>query len=185
MFLQNLFSNNVTLQLFLKKETLAQVFASGFCEFSKNTFSYRTPPAAASVFWQTVIRLFSYKTNHHISTEPFRDPKAAKWIYSTRDSLIKCLTIKLFHAESFRTWSRIWKQEYFNDSHVDPPRNYQISKLEDKQVLPFFPKKLAFLIHTIFFWIFELYWKQNGVIWKKCNRSLIISFRALLLHIVH
>ena len=33
---------------FVKKETLAQVFSSKFCEISKNTFSHRTPPMAAS-----------------------------------------------------------------------------------------------------------------------------------------
>ena len=33
---------------FIKKETLAQVFSCEFCEISKNTFSYRTPPVAAS-----------------------------------------------------------------------------------------------------------------------------------------
>ena len=33
---------------FIKKETLAQVFSGEFCESSKNTFSYRTPPVAAS-----------------------------------------------------------------------------------------------------------------------------------------
>ena len=33
---------------FIKKETLAQVFSCDFCEISKNTFSYRTPPVAAS-----------------------------------------------------------------------------------------------------------------------------------------
>ena len=32
----------------LKKETLAQVFSCEFCEISKNTFSYRTSPVAAS-----------------------------------------------------------------------------------------------------------------------------------------
>ena len=32
----------------LKKETLAQVFSSEFCEISKNTFFHRTPLAAAS-----------------------------------------------------------------------------------------------------------------------------------------
>ena len=32
----------------LKKETLAQLFSYEFCEISKNTFSYRTPPVAAS-----------------------------------------------------------------------------------------------------------------------------------------
>ena len=34
---------------FIKKETLAQVFSCEFCEISKNTFSYGTPPVAASV----------------------------------------------------------------------------------------------------------------------------------------
>ena len=33
---------------FIKKETLAQMFSSEFCEISKNTFSYRTPPVATS-----------------------------------------------------------------------------------------------------------------------------------------
>ena len=34
---------------FIKKETLAQVFPCEFYEISKNAFSYRTPPVAASV----------------------------------------------------------------------------------------------------------------------------------------
>ena len=34
---------------FIKKETPAQVFSCEFCEISKNTFSYRTPPVAAFV----------------------------------------------------------------------------------------------------------------------------------------
>ena len=33
---------------FIKKETLAQVFSREFCEISKNNFSCRTPPMAAS-----------------------------------------------------------------------------------------------------------------------------------------
>ena len=36
---------------FIKKESLAQVFSSEFCEISKNTFSKRTPPVAASAQW--------------------------------------------------------------------------------------------------------------------------------------
>ena len=35
--------------LLKKKESLTQVFSCEFCEISKNTFSYRTPPVAASV----------------------------------------------------------------------------------------------------------------------------------------
>ena len=34
---------------FIKKETLAQLFSCEFFEISKNTFSYRTFPVAASV----------------------------------------------------------------------------------------------------------------------------------------
>ena len=33
---------------FIKKEILALVFSCKFCEISKNNFSYRTPPVAAS-----------------------------------------------------------------------------------------------------------------------------------------
>ena len=40
-------SFSIKLQALLK-ETLAQVFCSEFCQISKNTFSYRTPPMAAS-----------------------------------------------------------------------------------------------------------------------------------------
>ena len=35
---------------FIKKETLAQVFSCEFFEISKNTFSYVTPPVAASAY---------------------------------------------------------------------------------------------------------------------------------------
>ena len=34
---------------FIKKETMAQVLSCEFCKSSKNNFSYRTSPAAASV----------------------------------------------------------------------------------------------------------------------------------------
>ena len=39
---------------FIKKQTLAQVFPCEFCEISKKTFSYRTPPVAASLKGYTV-----------------------------------------------------------------------------------------------------------------------------------
>ena len=46
---QNLFINKVAgLFNFIKKETLAQVLSCEFCKISKNTFSYRTLPLAAS-----------------------------------------------------------------------------------------------------------------------------------------
>ena len=50
---QSLFFN----RNFIKKETLAQVFYCEFCEISKNTFSYGTPPVAASRYWITNIDL--------------------------------------------------------------------------------------------------------------------------------
>ena len=48
---QSLFFNKVAGGAcnFIKKETLAQVFSCKFCEISKNTFSHRTPPVAASI----------------------------------------------------------------------------------------------------------------------------------------
>ena len=36
------------LEVFCKKETVAQVFSCEFCEISENTFSYKTPWVAAS-----------------------------------------------------------------------------------------------------------------------------------------
>ena len=41
----------------MKKETLAQAFSFEFCENSKNTFSYRAPPVAASAFLKIEILL--------------------------------------------------------------------------------------------------------------------------------
>ena len=49
---------------FIKKETLVQVFSCEFCEISKNTFSYRTPPVAAFetlFFVQCVERLLDFR----------------------------------------------------------------------------------------------------------------------------
>ena len=43
---QSLFFNKV--KDLIEKETLSQVFSCDFCQISKNTFSYRTPPMAAS-----------------------------------------------------------------------------------------------------------------------------------------
>ena len=47
---QSLYFNKVAGKAcnFIKKESLAQGFSCEFCEISKNTFFYRTPPVAAS-----------------------------------------------------------------------------------------------------------------------------------------
>ena len=49
---QSLFLNKVAglMHVTLFKKKLAQMFSCGFCEISKNTFSYRTPPVATSDF---------------------------------------------------------------------------------------------------------------------------------------
>ena len=47
---------------FIKKETLAQVFSCEFCKISKNIFSYRTPPAPASLLMN-----FSNVQNIHLT----------------------------------------------------------------------------------------------------------------------
>ena len=44
------------IKLQAKKETLAQVFSCEFCEISKITFSYRTPPVTASVSMMELFR---------------------------------------------------------------------------------------------------------------------------------
>ena len=62
-FRQGLFFNKFTGPCnFFKKETLAQVFFCEFCKISKNTFSHRTPPVAASVYIMKVFskRLFKF-----------------------------------------------------------------------------------------------------------------------------
>ena len=49
---------NTCARVFIKKETLAQVFPYEFCKISKNTLSYRTPPLAASICY--LYQLLSY-----------------------------------------------------------------------------------------------------------------------------
>ena len=50
---------------FIKKETLAQVFSCEFCDISKNTFSYLTPPVTASEKeFLTCIGCFALFTNN-------------------------------------------------------------------------------------------------------------------------
>ena len=53
---------------FIKKESLAQMFSCEFCEISKNTFSYRTPPVAASISHKNSIFIEIYNS----FIEPFQ-----------------------------------------------------------------------------------------------------------------
>ena len=64
----------------IKKKTLVQVFYSEFCELSKNTFFYKTPPVAAfdtcviGSYGDIIFRLWwltlSWRSSYHIETNP-------------------------------------------------------------------------------------------------------------------
>ena len=55
---------------FSKTETLAQVFPCKFNEISKSTFSYRKPPAAASVLHLTIYLKIVFCL-HTVDASPF------------------------------------------------------------------------------------------------------------------
>ena len=50
----------------MKKETPAQVFSCEFCEISKNTIFYRTPPVAASEILSNVSISHPVKSSENI-----------------------------------------------------------------------------------------------------------------------
>ena len=50
--------------LFFKKETQAQMLSCEFCEISKNTFLYRTPPVAASEGYKVTNFTYSKSMRH-------------------------------------------------------------------------------------------------------------------------
>ena len=71
---QSLFLNKVTGACnFVKNETLAQVFSGEFCEIYKNTYSYRTPPVAASGCSKNLE--FEKRTDQNFITQNFRHGK--------------------------------------------------------------------------------------------------------------
>ena len=81
---QSLFFNKVAGEAcnFIKKETLVQLFSCEFCEISKNTFFYRTPPVAASVKTVPEKHLFLFL--------PYRGPLSFQTRTKLRKSL-KCI----------------------------------------------------------------------------------------------
>ena len=90
--------------LFFKKETLAHALTCEFCEISMNTFSYRTPPVAASKNYCTTS--FSCLSIH--SPARFLRKRSywfqgtvgivQRWIFFSRISFIwnVCITIEKF-----------------------------------------------------------------------------------------
>ena len=81
---------------FIKKETLAKVFSCGFCQISKNTFSYRTPLVAASVllfyFLLAVFNYFFFSSCRNIVRG--LHIKASQFLRSTKNFDGKTLILK-------------------------------------------------------------------------------------------
>ena len=68
---QNSQENTCTKDSFLiklqaEKETLAQVFSCEFCKITKNTFSYGTPPVAASEISLLILSEFKGIKSHEV-----------------------------------------------------------------------------------------------------------------------
>ena len=65
--LQNLQENTFESEAcnFIKKENLAQVFSSEFCEVFKNTFFYRTPLVTASIVSKVIVSSGDQKLKKH------------------------------------------------------------------------------------------------------------------------
>ena len=59
-----IFFNKVQACDFIKKETLVHVLSCEFCEISKNSYSYRTPPVAASATLISRYLLYFCKCNN-------------------------------------------------------------------------------------------------------------------------
>ena len=88
---------------FIKKETPAQVFSCEFCEISKNTFSYRTPPVAASEHGG-----IKYHLSHIFPMTPLdpheniRKPKIFDVFKGYRKGAwVKCVTISKLYLKPY------------------------------------------------------------------------------------
>ena len=119
---QSLFFNKVAGAAcnFIKKETLAQVFSCEFCEISKNTFFYRTPPVAlsedntiqSSISVYFVIAWGSYYWI--LETLLFARTTAQKMKFSIKGFYRKCDQIR----RKLRTWSHLLKKSLMQNFFV-------------------------------------------------------------------
>ena len=71
---------------FIKKKTLAQVFSCEFCDFSKNTYFYRTPLVAASASAQQTMnsRLAVINLRNMLITRGYKEQEINEGIERTR-----------------------------------------------------------------------------------------------------
>ena len=77
--------NNLCQSLFFKKEILAHVFSFEFCEISKNTYSYRRPPVAASQCSRNLE--FEKRTDQNFITQNIHQQK--EYCISKKKNLLK------------------------------------------------------------------------------------------------
>ena len=70
----------------IKKKTLAQVFSCEFCDFSKNTYFYRTPLVAASASAQQTMnsRLAVINLRNMLITRGYKEQEINEGIERTR-----------------------------------------------------------------------------------------------------
>ena len=97
--------------IFIKKDTLAEVFSCEFCEIFKNTFFYRKPPVAASA---TPMKMFSCEFG-----EVFQNDIFEKYFRMTIWGDCSCMWLhfkdragfmNLFTRESLKSTKRILLQ---------------------------------------------------------------------------
>ena len=71
---------------FIKKKTLGQVFSCEFCDFSKNTYFYRTPLVAASASAQQTMnsRLAVINLRNMLITRGYKEQEINEGIERTR-----------------------------------------------------------------------------------------------------
>ena len=97
------FTGCVRVSFLIKKETLVQVLSCEFCEISKNTFSYRTPPVAASEHGG-----IKYHLSHIFPMTPLdpheniRKPKIFDVFKGYRKGAwVKCVTISKLYLKPY------------------------------------------------------------------------------------
>ena len=82
---------------FIKKENQAQVFSCEFCEISKSTFCYRTPPACNFIKKGTLPKVFSYEFCKVSKNTCYRTPPVAASVYCRK----KVVAVKIEKLKAF------------------------------------------------------------------------------------
>ena len=81
----------------LKKENQAQVFSCEFCEISKSTFCYRTPPACNFIKKGTLPKVFSCEFCKVSKNSCYRTPPVAASVFCRK----KVVAVKIEKLKAF------------------------------------------------------------------------------------